>query len=161
MLPPEVATRINKADAQIEQLSNVMNLMRLDKQNALVRRLVKKQQDGTLGQPDQAGDGEEGGDDVAEDDKVNFGDTVHNIYTLTDALQGKAAPSAAAGVAKSTLPLILAAAIGGGGFGAALMALPALWKGTKPPTVITTDTDTDTRYTLEFSGNEAAQPPQE
>lgn len=151
-LPPEMAAKVNRTSAQLEQFAEVMDVLRLDKQNALVRRLVKKQQDGTLGQPTTEGDQKdtEGSDDMAEDDKVNFGDTTHNVYTIAD--QGKTVAEKAVG---SLLPIILASALGGGGLGAAAMALPALLKEDPPPVVMTSDTDTDTQYLLEFAQEEA------
>lgn len=151
-LRPQTAERLIKSQEQIHQLSDVLNVMRMDKQNALVRRLVKKQQDGTLGQPttESGGEDAEGSDDMAEDDKVNFGDTTHNVYTIAD--QGKSVAEKAAG---SLLPIILASALGGGGLGAAAMALPALLKDDPPPVVTPSDTDTDTQYLLEFAEGKA------
>ena len=137
-LAPGTAERLIKSQEQIHQLHDLLNVTRIDKQNALVRRLVKKQQDGTLGQPTTesgdtgGGDGEEGGgDDMAEDDKVNFGDTTHNVYTITE--PGKSVAEKAAG---SLLPIILASALGGGGLGAAAMVLPALLKSDPAPVVV-------------------------
>ncbi len=151
-LPPEMAAKVNRTSAQLEQLAEVMDVLRLDKQNALVRRLVKKQQDGTLGQPTaENGENEaEGNDDMAEDDKVNFGDTTHNVYTITN--PGKSVAEKAAG---SLLPVILASALGGGVLAAAALALPALLKQDPAPVVTTSDTDTDTQYLLEFADEEA------
>jgi hypothetical protein len=147
-----MAAKVNRTSAQLEQFAEVMDVLRLDKQNALVRRLVKKQQDGTLGQPTTESDetDAEGSDDMAEDDKVNFGDTTHNVYTIAD--QGKSVAEKAAG---SLLPIILASALGGGGLGAAAMALPALLKDDPPPVVTPSDTDTDTQYLLEFAEGKA------
>jgi hypothetical protein len=156
-LAPGTAERLIKSQEQIHQLHDLLNVTRMDKQNALVRRLVKKQQDGTLGQPTTesgdtgGGDGEEGGgDDMAEGDKVNFGDTTHNVYTITE--PGKSVAEKAAG---SLLPIILASALGGGGLGAAAMALPALLKNDPAPVVVPQDTDTDTKYLLEFAEDES------
>lgn len=151
-LPPAMADKVNRNNAQLGQLSEVMHVMRLDKQNALVRRLVKKHQDGTLGQaaPEVAAAGgeEAGGDDMAEDDKVNFGDTTtHNVYTVAEAA-GKATGK----VASSLIPVILAAALGGGGLGAAAMATAALMK--KADTVVVqpvANPDDGLQYLLEFS----------
>lgn len=151
-LPPQMAAKVNRTSAQLEQLAEVMDVLRLDKQNALVRRLVKKHQDGTLGQPTaENGENEaEGSDDMAEDDKVNFGDTTHNVYTITD--PGKSVAEKTVG---SLLPVILASALGGGALAAAALALPALLKEDPAPVVTTSDTDTDTQYLLEFADEEA------
>ena len=151
-LPPEMAAKVNRTSAQLEQLAEVMDVLRIDKQNALVRRLVKKHQDGTLGQPTDESDDQnaEGSDDMAEDDKVNFGDTTHNVYTITEPV--KSVTEKATG---SLLPIVLAAALGGGGLGAAAMALPALLKSDPAPVVVPQDTDTDTQYLLEFAESES------
>jgi len=148
-LPPETAHRLIKNQEQINQLHRVFSVLRLDKQNALVRRLVRKTQDGTLGQPTaDTGDaapaeGDEMSDDL-ETDKVNFGD-VHNNYTVAQPATAKSA---------SLWPMILAATLGGCGLGAAAMALPALLKPEPQPTIVTTDTDT--QYSLEFSSDAPA-----
>jgi hypothetical protein len=147
-----MAAKVNRTSAQLEQLAEVMDVLRLDKQNALVRRLVKKHQDGTLGEPTaECGDQDaEGGDAMAEDDKVNFGDTTHNVYTITEP-----AKSVTEKAASSLLPIVLAAALGGGGLGAAAMALPALLKKDPAPVVVPQGTDTDTQYLLEFAEDES------
>ena len=113
-----------------------MDVLRLDKQNALVRRLVKKHQDGTLGQPTtESGDPEEAsGDDVTEDDTVHFGDTTHNTYTIHEPAQ----PLVAEKSSGSLLPIILASALGGGGLAAAAIALPALLKVIQLPSLCRT-----------------------
>jgi len=150
LLTPQTAEKLVKNQEQINQLHEVLSITRLDKQNALVRRLVKKTQDGTLGQvttesEDGSGEAEEGGDDMADEDKVNFGDTTHNVYTIAD--QGKALAQKAA---SSLWPLVIASAIGGGGLGAAAVALPALLKDDPATVVVTPSMDTDTNYSLEF-----------
>ena len=156
-LPPEIAATVNRTSAQIEQYAEVMDVLRLDKQNALVRRLVKKHQDGTLGQPaTESGDPEEAsGDDVTEDDTVHFGDTTHNTYTIHEPAQ----PLVAEKSSGSLLPIILASALGGGGLAAAAIALPALLKSDPAPVVVPHDADTDTntnlQYRLEFADRES------
>lgn len=140
-LHPATAERLIKHTHQIKQLFNLHNVQRLDKQNALVRRLVKKTQDGTLGQPTSADEEDADVAEDSEDDKVQFGDNVVN-YTSTEPAQQVAAKL------PSLLPYVLAAALGGGGLGAAATALPLLLKPQEPPKVITTDTDT--LYDLRF-----------
>jgi hypothetical protein len=148
LLTQPTAEKLVKNQEQINQLREVLNVTRLDAQNALVRRLVKKTQDGTLGQATvESGDtaAEEASNDMAEDDKVNFGDTINN-YTTTAAEPAKSVVEKAA---SSVLPMILAAALGGGGLGAAAVALPSLLKKDPAPVVMTTDAGT--QYALEFS----------
>lgn len=178
-LPPELANKLNKHNVQLEQLAEVLDVTRLDKQNELVRRLVRKQQDGTLGEttmePEDAnsnggGDASEGdamqddNSDDGESDRVNFGDS--HYYNVTDA--APAAPQPAntpapspsppkpSGLAKSAWPLVLASALGGGGLGAAAMAIPAMLKDDPAPNVhVPATSDTDTQYQLEFTDEPA------
>ena len=144
-LSPKVAEKLIRNQEEIYQLGQVNNVRRLDKQNALVRRLVRKTQDGTLGTPTSGGD-DVADDDEESDDQIIFGDT-NNTYTITEQ-----AERAAAKVAPGILPYVLAAALGGGGLGAAMMALPALLKTPEPPKVIVAGQgdDTDTMYDLQF-----------
>jgi hypothetical protein len=132
-----------KNQEQINQLHDVLSTVRLDKQNALVRRLVRKTQDGTLGQPGDSGDDSSAEEDESVDnDKVNFGD-VTNTYNLAGA-----AKDAVEKAAPSLWPYILAAALGGSGLGAAAMALPMAWKAVN--VVKSSDTDTDTSLDIQF-----------
>ena len=135
LLTPPVAEKLVKNQEQINQLHEVLSTVRLDKQNALNRRLVRKTQDGTLGQP------EKGDETVSEEDDgtVSFGDTTYNI----------SGPEPTVKPASSMLPYLLAAALGGTGLGAAAVALPASWKVLNPPPV-TQPSDADTQYDLTF-----------
>ena len=55
--------------AGIHMAGNVLNMLKLDKQAALVRRLVRKTQDGTVGKVDDMPD--------EEDTEVRIGDETH------------------------------------------------------------------------------------
>ena len=134
LLTQPVAEKLVKSQEQINQLHEVLAVTRLDKQNALVRRLVRKSQDGTLGQP-------ETGDAAMkeEEETVSFGD-ITNTYNI---------PATAAKATSSIWPYLLAAALGGTGLGAAAMALPAVWKAMNPPAA-TQALDFDTKYNLNF-----------
>lgn len=140
-LSPKAKEKLITNQEQINQLYEVLNVTRLDKQNALVRRLVKKTQDGTLGQTTTEAEdkGEEESVDDAETDKVNFGD-VTTTYNLADRAAEAAAKS------PSILPYVLAAALGGTGLGAAAMALPYMLK----TTPVVQSADTDTSMTIDF-----------
>mgnify|MGYP001346075311 CR=1 FL=1 len=133
LLTQPVAQKLVKNQEQINQLHDVLSTLRLDKQNAMNRRLVRKTQDGTLGQP-------ETGDAAVEDEDetVSFGDTT-NTYHIA-----KAAPS--------ILSYVLAAALGGAGLGAAAMAIPAVMKMLNPPAAVQTAgfEDLNTKYNLDF-----------
>ena len=135
LLTQPTAEKLVKNQEQINQLHEVLALTRIDKQNALVRRLVKKQQDGTLGQPDT-------GDAAVseEEETVSFGDTTYNISGGPAKVVDKTIPS--------ILPYVLAAALGGAGLGAAALAIPALLK--PAATVQAAGADTNTEYNLGF-----------
>jgi hypothetical protein len=138
LLTQPVAQKLVKNQEQINQLHEVLSTLRLDKQNAMNRRLVRKTQDGTLGQPDT---GDAAVED--EDETVSFGDTT-NTYNVAGQAKdtiAKAAPS--------VLPYVLAAALGGTGLGAAAMALPSVLKLLNPPAA-TQALDFDTKYNLNF-----------
>ncbi len=147
-LSQRTAEKLVKTQEQINQLREVLSVSRLDKQNALVRRLVRKTQDGTIGQPDAAVESTPPtteGEDMEDEAKVSFGD--QTTYNITE-------PPARVSAAKAPglLPYILAAAIGGGGLGAAAATLPSLLRApaAAPPAQTVTDTDTNTQYDLKF-----------
>lgn len=137
-----VAEKLIKSQEQINQLHEVLSTLRLDKQNALVRRLVRKTQDGTLGQVTADEPDDTTGNTLSEEelDKVSFGDTT--TYNVTEPTP------AAATKTPSVIPYVLAAALGGTGLGAAAMALPYILKTT--PAAVQQADDTDTQYTLDF-----------
>lgn len=149
LLDLKTAGKLVKNQEQIYQLHETLNVMRLDEQNALNRRLVRKTQDGTLGRPDAPADDSQGGTTVAsteeeETDKVSFGDTT-NTYNLEDKSGSKS----------SLAPWILAAALGGAGLGALAAMLPSLLNPTQPtPVVVSPSNDTDTLYDLQFKEEE-------
>lgn len=140
LLSQPTAEKLVKTQEQINQLHEVLGTLRLEKQNALVRRLVRKTQDGTIGKVNA-------GDDPVneEDENVSFGDTTntYNVAEQAKAVAEKAAPS--------VLPYVLAAALGGGGLGAAAMAIPWLFSDSTPaPVVQPAGADADTQYDLTF-----------
>ena len=143
LLTQPVAQKLVKNQEQINQLHEVASVIRLEKQNALNRRLVRKAQDGTIGKPDAPGE-------VAveeEETKVSFGDTV-NTYNIADNTPAPVKDTIAK-AAPSILPYVLAAAMGGTGLGAAAMAIPAVMKMLNPPAA-TQALDFDTKYNLNF-----------
>jgi len=115
-LPAEIADKLNKVNARIKQLDTVLDVVRIDEQNALNRRLVRKQQDGTLGQPDpnpaQAGDRDAEGETMPDDDddtaNVNLGDSTTTYHVYTDA--SREAGADPGGHDNSRQPVIAAAA---------------------------------------------------
>ncbi len=118
-MTPEQAAQIVKRSIGIRQAERVADFQRIMRQNALVRRLVRKTQDGTLGRRT---------DDPIDDDMIQVGD--NNITVYNDQKPGGKAGT----LAKWAL---IAAGLAGAGGGAAYFAskLPAL-------------TDTDTKYEL-------------
>jgi hypothetical protein len=153
-LPPEIADKLNKGSVQLGQLGELLHVLRLDKQSELVRRLVKKHQDGTIGQSEAEGS-EMPASSSEDSERVQLGDNNYTIYTEQErpavAQAASQAAPAIASVGKSILPYVLAAALGGTGLGAGAMAIPVLMKGAEKVTqAVDTDTDTNTQYTLEF-----------
>jgi len=146
LLDLKTAGKLVKNQEQIYQLHETLNVMRLNEQNALNRRLVRKTQDGTLGRPDVAVPADQQGSadmtptDEEEADKVSFGDTT-TTYNLEDK----------SGTKSSLIPWILTAALGGAGLGALAAMLPSLLNPTQPtPVVVSPSNDTDTLYDLQF-----------
>ena len=150
-ISPQAAEKLIKNQEQINQLHETLSVLRLDKQNALVRRLVKKTQDGTLGQPgtpDETEDSAAAEEDAVDDDKVTFGDTTttYNLASEAKEAVAKAAPA--------LWPYVLAAALGGTGLGASAFALPLAWKALNAEPVKSVDTDTDMTLDLQFKEEE-------
>ena len=150
------AHKINKQLLGVHTLASTFDVLRLDKQAALVRRLVQKQQDGTIGQPSE-------GDMPEEDDThVVIGDTYNTFHEAAQAAANQATapptpptstpntPTPSAGLSPTKAALWAALALtAGGGLGAGSLTL---YKS------ITAD-DTNTQYQLEF-GEVTEAPPQ-
>jgi len=155
------AHKINKQLLGVHTLASTFDVLRMDKQAASVRRLVKKQQDGTLGQPDEDG--------MAETDDTNV--TIGDTYTFHGAAEQAAAgpitpttpttpslpqpteqpvtqPPPGLSAKKAALWAALALAAGGG-LGAGTLALY---------TALSAD-DTNTLYSLEFGETDTAPRP--
>lgn len=141
-----------------------MNLQRLNRQGRLNRRLVRKQQDGTIGTETQE-------PEDTEDDYIQFGNNTYNLGGSPDAGQisppvraastSPPAPSSPANTSSPAAasnplwPLVLATALGAGGLGVGLtswLTRPA----TQPAAV---SADTDTQYQLDFGGKKAKVEP--
>lgn len=120
----EAVTRTLKHRHDIYRLADLLGVFRIDRQNALTRRLVKKQMDGTLGHPAENDDEEE------EMGHVSFGDQqiTNNHYHRTSSSL----------MAKLTLAIILVALAAGGCYLAHKYLLPPVAE------------DCDTLFDLEF-----------
>ena len=155
-----VADKINRHNAQLHQLESVMNIQRLDKQGRLNRRLVRKQQDGTLHEETEE-------PEDTEDDTIQFGDNIYYIggqkpenaeptpqpqeqpRNVAPAEQPAAeAQAAPASKLASVWPWVLAAALGGSGLGMGALALPTLLNPPKATTVVAPELGKD--YELDF-----------
>lgn len=129
--PPRSATQgstpshptIDRQNRQLHQYWTLSNILRLNRQNALVRRLVRMTQDGALNSPDRR----ENYPVNDDDETVQFGDNIIHQPPSNS----------------SVVPWVLAAALGGA------LAVPLMQKLLTPttPTPIV-DTDTDTRNTI-------------
>lgn len=149
-----------RRQGQIHNLAEVMDVVRLERQNALNRRLVRKTQDGTVGQA---------GDDMLEEDmNVNVGDQIY--YGVPGPNQAPPdqtgeSPSGTGGVnthrpestsrrSSSILPLVATALLGTGlgGLGTGLATYylnrepTPVVQPTPPPPIV--DRDTRNRYLL-------------
>lgn len=155
--------QLNKHTAQLEQLREVMNLQRLNKQNALNRRLVRKQQNGSVGQETTEVEDE-------EDDYIHFGDTVTNVFrggaeqlqpaptapTISTPPppappQSPLEPTVIQQASQALWPIVLASALGAGGLGVGLTSMLMKPAPVIIPTAAGVDTDTGTLYQLEFA----------
>lgn len=164
-----MADKVNQHTAQLHQLQHLMNLTRVNKQNRLNRRLVRKQQDGTIGSETQE-------PEDTEDDYIQFGNNVYNLGGGTIPESAAPAPSQpreqprnaapaerpASPVDTATRPeskparlwpWVLAAALSGTGLGMGAMALPTLLN--PPRETIVPELGKD--YMLDFRNDTAGQ----
>lgn len=107
---------------------NVLSMLKLDKQASLVRRLVRKTQDGTVGQKD---------DNMPEEDdtQVRVGDETHIHLPSQDAAKKPSALS-------KLLPLVLSGVLAGTGVTAPVW-LPTLINWLTPPATQPVDPSLD------------------
>jgi hypothetical protein len=153
-------------------------LDKIHRQARIVEQLAQNQMTGDMGNTD-AWPGHEGDDDMG----VNIGDHIHyhappeqpsepaaaqpvtptqptepvttsEPVTPAHPVQTEETPQPPSSrPARAIWPYALAAALTGGGLGAAAAALPVIWRDNAPqPTM--TDTDTDTQYELRISSGE-------
>lgn len=120
--------KLLKHGIQIGQLRDVLDVLRFDRQNSLVRRLVRKHQDGTVGIPDESED-----DDY---ESINFGEQkITNVHNKSDGM-GTAL--------KIVATLALGVVLGAG----SLYILNDLLFSTDPVEAV--GLDHDTQYDLQF-----------
>lgn len=144
-IPQAVRQRVG-----IGSLTDLFSVLRMEKQNALNRRLVRKTQDGTLGNPGPDNEGDE--DDMGT--VANVGDQY--IYNYQQ--PGNApAPASSGGSGLKTAAIAGLSALTAGGLATMLpYLLPLLLfpkeepaQPTNPPAV--ESVDTDTLYDLRFA----------
>lgn len=131
--------------ARVDTLADTLSVMRMDAQNRLVRRLVRKTQDGTVGSAT-----EEPEDTGEEDMNVNVGDTYITNTQPAPAGGVNTQPSgAASGLGRIAGPLLLTGLLGTGlgGVGAGLLMNYLM---SRPPATAPVEpgTDADTNYNL-------------
>lgn len=136
--------RLLEKSIGILHAERLMGAKAIDRRGRLVERLVRKTQDGTLG--------EATADDSGAEDVIQVGD---NHYTVLPAETQPTQP--ASGSAAKTLATALAALLaGGGGVGATMWALSPETAAHVPPAAHAPETpcpaaaDRDTRYRLQL-----------
>ena len=133
-----VTDRLNLRNA-----AELLDVARLEEQNKLNRRLVRKSQDGTIGQPDEAGT-----DDMGT--TVTLGDQFH----ITVPPDKEQPPSSPQKEPRKGMSPLLATALTAGAFAVGGPAGVAIYKALEPavekvlPAPETTDSDT--QYTIRF-----------
>lgn len=144
--------------SRVGTLADLFSVLRMDKQNALVRRLVRKQQDGTIGQPE----GNAMPDEEDDTPDINLGE----IYNYINAPEGPKdttpggvntqPPQANGTLAKAILPIALSTLIGGGlgGLGVGLIsgAFSRTPTAAPAPVIPSPGPDRDTQFDLRFRG---------
>jgi len=144
---PEKLKR-NWANTRLAQEAVMLDQMQ--KQNGLVRRLVRKTQDGSLGtRTEEPEDAEAAGE---AEMGVMVGNEIHYHYpspaTPEAVPEAAAKPAASSGLSKLATAGVLAAAIGGGGGLGALVAQLVRPADTAAPTAAV---DADTQYDLRLT----------
>lgn len=138
--------------AGVRMLNTLMDMDRLQEQARLVRRLVRKTQDGTLGKPDSDADQSEAEDMGA----YQVGDNIHYHYPASPE---QSSPPPQATPPQPAVPSWLKSALLVAAAAAAGAGVPALWRQMQDqpnttvvvPPGVDTDTDTDTQYEIGLS----------
>lgn len=138
---PSWKDRLLKQSVGIRQAEKLLQAAGLDRRGRLVERLVKKTQDGSLGQSTP--------DDPGADDVIQVGD---NHYTVLPQDPAPHIAAAAPGTTGKTLATVAAALLAGAGGMWALSPTPPAE--TDPPPAVAKDTpgkpttDSNTKYRL-------------
>jgi hypothetical protein len=147
-MPQPADPRYWKSQAKRRRLGLMLadraaGLLNLQRNQEATRRLVRKMQDGTLGQPDANGEATEAGDV----DGIRVGDEYHwHNQPQTTNTENRPTPPA-----RDTLTRLLTAALAGAGLaGGAAYVADKLSGDKEPPPAAVQPADGDLRYGLEI-----------